>query len=49
MGSGELESGFTDAQAIVNRREVVGYRRGDGRIKIDVDTGSGDVTVEPGP
>jgi DUF4097 and DUF4098 domain-containing protein YvlB len=48
MGSGELESRFTDAQAIVNRREVVGYRRGDARIKIDVDTGSGDVTVEPG-
>ena len=47
MGSGELESRFTDAQAIVNRREVVGYRRGDARIKIDVDTGSGDVTVEP--
>lgn len=48
MGSGELESGFADAQPILNRREVVGYRRGDGRIKIDVDTGSGDVTVEPG-
>jgi hypothetical protein len=48
MGSGELESGFPDAQAIVDRREVVGYRRGDGRIRIDVDTGSGDVTVEPG-
>jgi hypothetical protein len=47
MGSGDLESGFSDAQAIVNRREVVGYRRGDGRIKIDVDTGSGDVRVDP--
>ncbi len=47
MGSGDLESRFADAQAIVNRREVVGYRRGDGHIKIDVDTGSGDVTVEP--
>jgi Putative adhesin len=47
MGSGGLESGFADAQAIVNRREVVGYRRGDGRIKIVVDTGSGDVRVEP--
>ena len=49
MGSGELESGFADAQAIVNRREVVGYKRGDGRIKIEVDTGSGDVRVEPVP
>jgi hypothetical protein len=47
MSSGDLESRFTDAEAIVNRREVVGYRRGDGRIKIEVDTGSGDVVVEP--
>jgi len=47
MGSGDLESGFADAQPILNRREVVGYRRGDGRIKIEVDTGSGDVTVAP--
>lgn len=49
MGSGDLESRFPDAQPIVNRREVVGYRRGDGRIRIEVDTGSGDVTVEPTP
>jgi DUF4097 and DUF4098 domain-containing protein YvlB len=47
MGSGDLESGFPDAQPILDGREVVGYRRGDGRIKIDIDTGSGDVTVEP--
>jgi hypothetical protein len=26
---------------------VVGYRRGDGRIAIDVDTGSGDLVIEP--
>jgi DUF4097 and DUF4098 domain-containing protein YvlB len=49
MGSGDLESRFSDTQPIVNRREVVGYRRGDGRIKIEVDTGSGDVMVEPAP
>jgi hypothetical protein len=48
MGSGELVSHFADAQPIVNRREVVGYRRGDGHVKIDVDTGSGDVVLEPG-
>ena len=47
MGSGDIESGFADAQPILDRREVVGYRRGDGRIKIEVDTGSGDVTVGP--
>jgi hypothetical protein len=26
---------------------VVGYRRGDGRIRIHADTGSGDVLVQP--
>jgi hypothetical protein len=46
-GSGEIESRFADAEPIVRRREVVGYRRGDGAVKIDVDTGSGDVSVDP--
>jgi hypothetical protein len=48
QGSGDLVSRFSDAQPIVKGREVVGYRRGDGRIQIDVSTGSGDVVVEPG-
>jgi hypothetical protein len=47
MGSGDLETSFSDAQPILNRRQVVGYRRAEGRIKIDVDTGSGDVAVDP--
>jgi Toastrack DUF4097 len=47
-GSGDIESGYDDARAIVHRKEVVGYRRGDGRLRITADTGSGDVTVEPG-
>ncbi len=46
-GSGDIVSRFRDAEAIVHRKEVVGYRRGDARIRIDVDTGSGDVVVEP--
>ncbi len=46
-GSGEVQSRFADAEPILRRREVVGYRRGDGSLKIDVDTGSGDVSVEP--
>jgi Putative adhesin len=46
-GSGDVESGFSDALPILRRREVVGFRRGDGAVKIDVDTGSGDVTVDP--
>jgi len=48
QGSGDLVSRYTDAQAIVKGREVVGYKRGDAHIQIDVTTGSGDVTVEPG-
>jgi hypothetical protein len=48
QGSGDLVSHYGDAQAIVQGREVVGYRRGDARIRIDVSTGSGDVVVEPG-
>lgn len=47
QGSGDLVSRFDDARAIVKRRNVVGYERGDGRIRIDADTGSGDVTIAP--
>jgi hypothetical protein len=39
---------FKDAQPIVRHKEVIGYRRGDARTKIDVDTGSGDLMIEPG-
>jgi hypothetical protein len=46
-GSGDIVSRYDDAEPILRRREVVGYRRGDGRIRIDVDTGSGDLIVEP--
>jgi hypothetical protein len=47
QGSGDLVCRFEDARPIVERRTVVGYRRGDGRIAIDVDTGSGDLVIEP--
>lgn len=46
-GSGDIVSRFKDAEPILRRREVVGYRRGDGHVKIDLDTGSGDVRIEP--
>jgi hypothetical protein len=46
-GSGDVVSRYRDAEAIVRGKEVVGYRRGDGRIRIDVETGSGDVVLEP--
>jgi hypothetical protein len=47
-GSGDLDNHFTDAVPIVKGREVIGYRRGDGRAKIDIETGSGDFVLEPG-
>jgi hypothetical protein len=47
-GGGRVQSRFADAQPILEDEEVTGYRRGAARIKIDVDTGSGDVVVEPG-
>lgn len=46
-GSGDVVSHYADAEAIRDGRKVVGYRRGDGRIRIHADTGSGDVVVEP--
>jgi hypothetical protein len=47
VGSGDIVSRFADAQPIIHDRTVVGYRRADGRTRIDVDTGSGDVTIAP--
>lgn len=47
LGSGDIVSHFDDAQAVVHQHRVVGYRRGDGDVRIEVDTGSGDVVVEP--
>ena len=48
VGSGDVTSDFDDATAIMERRKVRGYKRGDLKAKIDVDTGSGDVSVGPG-
>jgi hypothetical protein len=47
QGSGDLVVRFQDATPIVRGREVVGYKRGDGRVRITVDTGSGDLVIEP--
>jgi len=46
-GSGEVKSRYADAEPILDDHEVVGYRRGDRRIRIDVDTGSGNLVLEP--
>ena len=48
QGSGRLDVRYADAELIRDRREVVGARRGDGRTRIDVDTGSGDCVIAPG-
>lgn len=48
-GSGEVVSRYQDAQPILRRKEVVGYRRGSAQTRIAVDTGSGNVILEPGP
>jgi hypothetical protein len=49
QGSGDIRTTFKDAEAIIEDRHVVGYRRGDTRIRIDVSTGSGDLLIEPLP
>ncbi|HET9481962.1 MAG TPA: DUF4097 family beta strand repeat-containing protein [Candidatus Polarisedimenticolia bacterium] len=48
IGSGDIESRFSDAEAITQGREVVGYRRGGGRTRVSVSTGSGDLVLKPG-
>ncbi len=48
QGSGDIDTGFSDAQPILEDRQVVGYRRGDGKIRIKVGTGSGDLRISPG-
>lgn len=48
QGSGDIRCDFDDARAITHGREVVGYRRGSGDIRITADTGSGDVVIRPG-
>jgi DUF4097 and DUF4098 domain-containing protein YvlB len=47
-GSGDIVSRYSDAVPILEDRQLVGYRRGDGRIRITVSTGSGDLVIEPG-
>ena len=50
QGSGNIVNRYADATPIVKDKVVIGYRRGaaPAQIRIDVDTGSGDLTLEPG-
>ena len=50
QGSGDLRVGYDDARLEYEssrRRKVVGAERGDGRTRIEIDTGSGDAVVAP--
>jgi DUF4097 and DUF4098 domain-containing protein YvlB len=46
QGNGSLRSGFADAEAVLDGREVVGYRRGDRQARIHVETGSVSVSID---
>lgn len=48
LGSGDLTVRYDDAELRRKNRELVGARRGDGRTRIHVDTGSGDCVISPG-
>lgn len=48
QGSGDILNRYPDAQPILKNKELIGYRRGNGTIRITVDTGSGDLTLDPG-
>jgi hypothetical protein len=47
QGSGGLRCGFHDAEKVTSDHKVVGFRRGDRKVRISIDTGSGDATIEP--
>ncbi|MEW6337481.1 MAG: DUF4097 family beta strand repeat-containing protein [Acidobacteriota bacterium] len=47
QGSGDLACGFGDARPVVHERLVVDYTRGDRRVSVSVNTGSGDVSILP--
>ena len=47
QGSGGLHCGFADATAVKSDHKVVGFRRGDGKVLISIDTGSGSANVDP--
>jgi putative adhesin len=47
QGSGDLNVGYSDAVLRKSGKKVVGAKRGDGRTRIHVETGSGDCTISP--
>jgi DUF4097 and DUF4098 domain-containing protein YvlB len=47
QGSGDLRVGYTDATLRKHGSKVIGARRGDGRTRIHIETGSGDCSIVP--
>ncbi len=47
QGSGSIRNRYSDADPIIEGKEVIGYRRGSGRTRITFDTGSGNLVLEP--
>ncbi len=47
QGSGDLDVGYSDALYKKKGREIYGAKRGDGRTRIRVSTGSGDCVIRP--
>ncbi|MGH9867129.1 MAG: DUF4097 family beta strand repeat-containing protein [Candidatus Polarisedimenticolia bacterium] len=47
-GSGNIISRYDDADPIMDRKEIVGYRRGSLKSHIKVSTGSGNIVIAPG-
>ncbi len=47
IGHGRIENGFEDSEPIRDGEDVVGYRRGDGRTRIDVRMVHGSLAVMP--
>lgn len=47
LSSGDMHVGFDDGTATTHHGDLVAYRRGSGGAKIDVETGSGNFSIEP--
>lgn len=47
LSSGDMQVGYDDGTATTSRGELVAYRRGNGGTRIDVETGSGNLVIEP--
>lgn len=47
LSSGDMHVGFDDGTATTHHGEMVAYRRGSGGAKIEVETGSGNLSIDP--